>query len=189
MTQLVVQFTLLSSIWLVLNTRRSRSPLYTVHVYVKHRGRKQNPVIKRTEKDRRRSEIERTKSRPIGEGDNNHHCGEAPAQANWSWGIQLANSLITAVSDDSSSLDKQQVVADDRAVKPGSEKQGKVRRSRNWRVRLIWVRQIIGFNNPSVPFTHSVDFGCKGDSIRGSLVAISEESFKQPRPSNLLNIF
>ncbi|KAG8477185.1 hypothetical protein CXB51_031111 [Gossypium anomalum] len=98
---------------------------------------------------------------------------------------------IGEVSDDSSTLDKQQVVADNRAVKPGSEKQGKVRRSRNWRVRLIWVGQIMGFNIPSVPFTHSVDFGCKGDSIRirGSLVAISEEPFKQPRPSNLLNIF
>ncbi|XWS41188.1 hypothetical protein CRYUN_Cryun17cG0058800 [Craigia yunnanensis] len=145
----------------------------------------------------------------------NNNSAEAPAQPlpleyGDSADQQPVPRIDTAVSDDSSSLNKQQVAADKGAVKPSSENPVKInlaRRSkqdmrelrRKLESELDLVRnlvkrieakegQISGFNNSPVPLNDSVDYGFKRVQPEVVSVGISPKPVKQSRPLNQLNI-
>ncbi|XVE83522.1 hypothetical protein DITRI_Ditri16bG0094300 [Diplodiscus trichospermus] len=116
----------------------------------------------------------------------------------------------TAVSDDSSSLNKQRVLADNGAVKPSSENRVKInlapRSKQEMRelrkkleseldlvrnlVKRIEVKEgeISGFSNSHVRLNDSVDYGFKKVQPEVASVCIPQEPVKKSRPLNLLNI-
>ncbi|XVF16885.1 hypothetical protein REPUB_Repub10bG0069900 [Reevesia pubescens] len=147
--------------------------------------------------------------------DNNNHSAEAPAQPvpldyGDSAHQQPAPCVDAAVSDDSSSLNKQQVVADNGAVKLSSENRLKINfasRSkqeigelrRKLESELDLVRNLVkrieakegqmsGFSNSRVPFNDVVDYGFKRVQPELASVGIPQEPVKQSRPLNQLNI-
>ncbi|XVF60906.1 hypothetical protein PTKIN_Ptkin08bG0085600 [Pterospermum kingtungense] len=147
--------------------------------------------------------------------DNKNNSAEGPSQpfpleCGGSAGQQTAPRLDTAVSDDSSGLIKQQVVADDGAAKPSSEnrvninlasrsKQDMRELRRKLESELDLVRnlvkkieakegQISGFSTSLVPLNNSVGYGFKRIQPEVASVGISQESAKQLRSLNHLNI-
>ncbi|XVE86373.1 hypothetical protein DITRI_Ditri18aG0029900 [Diplodiscus trichospermus] len=123
---------------------------------------------------------------------------------------QPAPNVDTAVSGDSSSLNKQQVVADNGAVKTNSENRLQINLSsrskqemrelrRKLESELDLVRslvkrietkqgQISGLNSSHVPLNNSVDYGFKRVQPEAASVGISQEPVRQSRPLNQLNI-
>ncbi|KAE8662802.1 Global transcription factor group E4, putative isoform 2 [Hibiscus syriacus] len=120
---------------------------------------------------------------------------------------QPAPHLDTAVSDDFSSLKKQNVVADNGALKPGSENRVKINlalRSKQemWELRrkleseLDLARNLVNrievkeaqISNSHVPVNDSVDYGFKRLQPEVTSVSIPQEPVKQLRPLNQLNI-
>ncbi|XWS30025.1 hypothetical protein CRYUN_Cryun24cG0082500 [Craigia yunnanensis] len=152
---------------------------------------------------------------PNGKNDINNSA-EAPAQPlpleyGDSADQQPVPFVDTAVSGDSSSLNKQLVVADKGAVKPSSENRMKINlvsRSkqemqelrRKLESELDLVRnmverieakegQISGFNNSGAPLNDSVGSGFKRVQPEVASVGISQEPVKQSRPLNQLNVY
>ncbi|XVF58618.1 hypothetical protein PTKIN_Ptkin07bG0080900 [Pterospermum kingtungense] len=123
---------------------------------------------------------------------------------------QPAPRVDTAVSDDSSTLNKQHVVADNGALKPSSGNRVKIdlasrskQEMRELRKKLeselnlvrdlvtkieIKERLISGFRNSHVPLNDSVNYGFKRVQPEVASVGILQEPDKQFRPLNQLNI-
>ncbi|XP_022750824.1 transcription factor GTE4-like isoform X2 [Durio zibethinus] len=144
----------------------------------------------------------------------NNNLAEAPAQPlpleyGDSSHQQPALRVDTAISDDSSCLNKQHAVADN-GVKPSSENRVKInlasRSKREMRelrrkleseldlvrslVKRIEVKegQISGFGNSRVPSNDTVDYGFKTVQPEVASVGIPQKPVKQSRPLNQLNI-
>ncbi|XVF14615.1 hypothetical protein REPUB_Repub09cG0076400 [Reevesia pubescens] len=159
---------------------------------------------------------ENTNDKNNGDDDNNNnHSAEAPAEPlplkyGDSAQPQSAPRIDTVLSDDSSSLNKQQVVVDNGAVKPSAENLVKINLAsrskqemrelrRKLESELDLVRnlvkrieakegQISGFSNLRVTLNDAVDYGVKRVQPELASVGITQEPVKQSRPLNQLNI-
>ncbi|KAE8696269.1 Global transcription factor group E4, putative isoform 2 [Hibiscus syriacus] len=151
-------------------------------------------------------------NKSISDDKNNNNSAEAPAQAlplehSDSAHQQPAPRLDTSVSGDSSSPQKQHVVAGNGAVKPSSENRLKIKLAsrskhemrelrRKLESELDLVRNLVKrievkeaqISNSHVPVNDSVDYGFKRVQPEVTSVGITQEPVKHLRPLNQLNI-